>query len=189
MCGWLDKRQQEDNRANSSLGILHSVIWHAVSPECCIAFIELRSLSVILFYQWLAWHDIEWISLPWHECVHILIMYMCVIVLFIVCNCSLLVALVWFCHWLLLHECSCTSMCWWKLLIYHKVVISSLTCRTRRKWMCLFTGNKTWRYKRLDTRKTMWKVREGCGTGYLTLCVWKRKRSKIKSGVVPELQV
>jgi len=32
-------------------------------------------------------------------------------------------------------------------------------------------------------------VAEGCGIGYLTLGAQKRKRNKIKSGVVPELQV
>ena len=153
----------------------------------CIYWTSFYINNSILSLVGLAWCGMNFTHMTW-MCPHFNYVDVCRS-LFIVCNCSPLVAVVWFCYWILLHECSCTLVWWCKLQIYHKVVISSLTCRMRRKWMCLFIGNKTWSHKRLETGKTKWKVSEGCGIGYRILGAWKRKRSKIESGVVPILQV
>jgi hypothetical protein len=154
--------------------MLYSIYWTSF-------YINNSILLVVGLAYGMNFTPMAWMC-PHFNCVD---MCACNVYWFIVCDCSLLVALVWFCYWLLLHECSCTLVWWWKLLLYHKLVISSLTCRMRRKWKSLFTGNKTWSHKSLDTGKTMWQVSEGCGIGYLTFGAWKRKRSKIKSGVVP----
>lgn len=83
-------------------------LFYVTCQVCTMLYYVYQHLLYVLYQQY-TWPVTKWITLPQTF-------------VYISCTYSLSVSLVYFHCRLWLYKCSCALVCWWKLLISHKVV-------------------------------------------------------------------